>query len=172
MKNPRIDISAIYPDSDSAQRAARALRNQGVDRSRIILVDGGEEFKKPAKVKFGRRHRREFAQVSDDGLAKGAAIGSFGGFLIGLGIISMPAIAPVLAVTGMASSIGTGAALGGLTGGLFESLAEITVPEGAYQSAVALGHVLLVARVDEGSREDAEQILDEFGALTPRECLT
>ena len=172
MKNQKIDISAIYPDRDSAQRAARALRVQGVDRSRIILVDGGEEFEKPARVKFERQHRKELSQVADEGLAKGAAIGSFGGFLIGLGIITMPAITPVLAATGMASSVGTCAALGGLTGGLFESLAEITVPEGAYQNAVEMGHVLLVARVDKESREDNEQILDEFGALTPRECLT
>jgi len=172
MKNQRIDISAIFPNPDSARRAARALRNQGVDRSRIILVDGGEEFEKPAKVKFGSGHRKEFAQVSDDGLAKGAAIGGFGGFLIGLGIITLPAIAPVLAVTGMASSIGTCAALGGLTGGLFESLAEITLPEGVYQNSVQMGHVLLVARVDKESQENTEQILDEFGALTPRECLT
>ena len=82
MKNQRIYISAIFPNPDSARRAARALRNQGVDRSRIILVDGGEEFEKPAKVKFGSGHRKEFAQVSDDGLAKGAAIGGFGGCLI------------------------------------------------------------------------------------------
>lgn len=171
MKKHTIDISAIYPDSDSARRAARALRIEGVGRSRIILVDGGERFEKPVKVEFGEQHKKEFSQVTDDGLAKGAAIGSFGGFLIGLGIITIPAIAPVLAVTGMASSIGTCAALGGLTGGLFESLADITVPEGVYQSAVEMGHVLLVARVDMENREDSERILGEFGALTPRECL-
>ncbi len=171
MRNQKTDISAIYPNLDSARRAAHALGTQGVDRSRIILVDGGEQFEEPINVEYGRRHKEEFAQVSDDGLAKGAVIGGFGGFLIGLGIITLPAIAPVLAVTGMASSIGTCAALGGLTGGLFESLAEITVPEGEYQHAVEMGHVLLVARVDKDSREESERILDEFGALTPRECL-
>jgi hypothetical protein len=171
MRNQKTEISAIYPDLDSARRAAHALGAQGVDRSRIILVDGGEQFEEPIKVKYRKRHIKEFAQVSDDGLAKGAAIGSFGGFIIGLGIITLPAIAPVVAVTGMASSIGTCAALGGLTGGLFESLAEITVPEGAYQNAVEMGHVLLVARVDKASREEWERILDEYGALTPRECL-
>ena len=73
MRNQKTDISAIYPDLDSAQRAARALGTQGVDRSRIILVDGGEQFEKPAKVEYGKRHKKEFAQVSDDGLAKGAS---------------------------------------------------------------------------------------------------
>ena len=171
MLNKNVEISAIYPDSDSARRAARALRSQGGDRSRIILIDGGKEFEEPVHVKFDRHHRREIAQVAEDGLAKGAAIGGLGGFLIGLSIITLPAIAPVLAVTGMASSIGTCAALGGLTGGLFESLAEITVPEGAYQTVVEMGHVLLVARVDRKNRPKLDRILEESGALTPRECL-
>lgn len=167
--------SAIYPDMASARRAVAGLIAEGVPKEKIALVSGGDKYKDPVLLEMDKKTLEEVHQV-DDGFSKGAALGGFSGLLLGLGIITtVPGIGLVIAAGGLLSSVVTCAAVGGLTGGLLDSLAEIGLPQEhaqEYGEAIQMGHVLVVAKIEHGTWNVTEKVLSECGALSAHECVT
>lgn len=164
-------LSAVYEDLAQSRRAVQGLRRLGVPDSALSIVTSGEHY--PINAYHDIDQAQEEVQgVADEGLESGAALGGLGGFLLGLAVVSVPGVGPVLAIGGILSATLTGAAVGGLAGGLIASLAEMGIPEDhaeAYQSSIQAGRGLVVAKVPADKLAQAQEVLLAQGPLSVRD---
>src|SRR5690606_26004641 len=95
--------------------------------------------------------------------AWGGALGAAGGMLAGAGALAIPGIGPLLAVGPLAATL-SGAAAGGLAGGLL----ELGVDEnrgGQYEEEIKQGRVLAVVEADARKADNAARFMKEANAL-------
>lgn len=159
MKNAQT-VLAVYDSFESADRAIRALVDDGFSRADIGLAAND------ARGDYARMNT--VADASEDvssgeGGSFGAVIGGITGAVVALTAIVIPGIGPVIAAGPLVALLGgaTGAVVGGaagaVTGGVAASLIHLGVPEADadyYGESVRRGNALVTVTVD--NDEDAE----------------
>jgi hypothetical protein len=92
----------------------------------------------------------------------GAAIGGAGGLLAAAGLFAVPGVGPILALGPLAAGL-TGAAAGGLVGGLV----DLGIPAERsefYEGEVKKGKILCAVEAEHGQEEDVRRVLKDHGA--------
>lgn len=143
-------IAGQYDTYGDAEVAVRELERAGIspDEISIIAPDGSQ--RSPAAT----------------GATIGAAVGGIGGFLAGIGAITVPGLGPVVGAGWLVSTL-TGAAAGGMAGGVIEALTDAGIDEAdahSYAEHVRGGGTMVVARVGETLEHAATSILRKSGA--------
>jgi len=177
-------VSGTFTDRAAAQLAVERLCASGVPAADISLIVRDTETLVEAAVREadlgeGRAAPPEAqkevtpvtAEVSSEApsaTVKGAEIGGIGGLLIGLGALTIPGSAPVVAAAPLVAARG-GAGAGAATGGLLGALVDLEVPEEhatAQVSDVERGHVLVTVRTDAASPRQVRELMADAGALS------
>ncbi|HEY8450415.1 MAG TPA: hypothetical protein VIL95_08050 [Bacillota bacterium] len=149
-------VVGTFPSREQAERGAERLQRAGFSRDAISLVSKGER---------GAEQRQESMTnlgEATGGAMWGAGIGAGAGLLASAGALAIPGIGPLIAAGPLAATL-SGAAVGGLAGGL----ADWGIPEERgrfYEEEVRAGRVLCAVEADEGEEDRAEQALREAGA--------
>jgi len=161
-------VVGVFHNRDDAERAAQDLRQEGL-HERISIVARGDEGGR-AGGEEGAKGRGEEGRggmrmgVGGDvssGTWTGAAIGGAGGLLAAAGLFTVPGIGPILALGPLAAGL-TGAAAGGLVGGLV----DLGIPRHRseyYEGRVREGKILCAVEAD-GSEEDVRRVFERYGA--------
>ena len=166
-------VLGVFSSEQAAERAVNALREKGFATSEISIISKNSQKNKSHDTKDGGDNlatggtgsTNDAAGGMDsvtDGVVSGATWGGLAGLALGAGALAVPGIGPLLAVGPLAAAL-TGAATGGLAGGLI----DLGVPEDKgrnYESHVREGGVLAVIRVSENKADEAARILRENGA--------
>lgn len=143
-------IAGLYDTYGDAEVAVRELEGAGIspDEISIIAPDGSQ--RSPAAT----------------GVSIGAAVGGIGGFLAGIGAITVPGLGPVVSAGWLVSTL-TGAAAGGMAGGVLEAFADAGIDEAdayVYAEHVRGGGTMVMARVGQAQEDAATAILKRSGA--------
>ncbi|UVK37614.1 hypothetical protein LHFGNBLO_004677 [Mesorhizobium sp. AR10] len=140
-------IAGLYDTYGDAELAVRRLEDGGIspDDISIIAPDGSERSGSPAAT----------------GVGIGAAVGGIGGFLAGIGAVTVPGLGPVVGAGWLVSTL-TGAAAGGVAGGVLEAFTDAGIDEAdahVYAEHVRGGGTMVMARVGEAQEAAATAIL-------------
>jgi hypothetical protein len=173
-------VVGVFQDRNDAERAAHELREKGL-HDRISIVARGDEGDRGGRGEEGRggggasegRGGAEMSAGGEEGRGQtggqdvstgtwtGAAIGGAGGLLAAAGLFAVPGIGPILALGPLAAGL-TGAAAGGLAGGLV----DMGIPRHRgefYEGRVREGKILCAVETD-GKEEEVRQVLERSGA--------
>jgi hypothetical protein len=153
---PAADISLIVRDTETLREAAGREADLGEGRAAPPVAE------EVAPVTAAVSSEAPSATV------KGAKIGGIGGLLIGLGALTVPGSAPVVAAAPLVAALG-GAAAGAAAGGLVGALVDLGVPEEhatVHVSDVERGHVLVTVRTDAASQRQVRELMADAGALS------
>ncbi|MBS3937353.1 MAG: hypothetical protein KGZ50_02105 [Peptococcaceae bacterium] len=161
-------IVGVFRSESDAERAVRALRSSGFRDQEISIVakDRGTQGKQQKSGGQGATMRSGTDNVSD-GMTTGAAWGGIAGLALGAGALAIPGLGPIIAAGPIAATL-TGAATGGLAGGLIDW--GIPAERGRQlQEEVRQGNMLAILQCagDQCSEErvnKAANILRENGA--------
>ena len=145
-------IAGLYDTYGDAEVAVRELEGAGIspDEISVIAPDGSQRSGSPAAT----------------GVGIGAAVGGIGGFLAGIGAITVPGLGPVVGAGWLVSTL-TGAAAGGMAGGVLEAFAVAGIDEAdayVYAEHVRGGGTMVMARVGQAQEDAATAILTRSGA--------
>jgi hypothetical protein len=156
-------VFGIYPSRENAENAvdrlvAAGFRHEDVS---VLLQDnvGTKDFahEKHTKVPEG----------TTTGVIAGGILGGTIGGLIGVGLISIPGFAPLIAAGPVIGAL-TGVGSGGFVGGVVGALMNIGIPEyeaKRYEGRIKKGGILLSVHCDdEPWRQKARAVLKETGA--------
>ena len=159
-------ITRLYDNYEDAAFVVRQLEAAGFRDADVSVVASNRD----------NWYETRDASASDDagtGAGIGAVIGGGVGLLTGLGIIAIPGVGPVVAAGWLVSLLagaGVGAVIGGGTGGLIGALTESGVPERdahVYAEGVRRGDTMVIARVADARRLEAERIMDQRTYVDP-----
>ena len=155
----RKTVIGVFRDESSAERAVRALRDDGFTEQEISIVakDDGRRRDTGGDTRTTMR-----TDSVSDGLASGAGWGGLAGLALGAGALAIPGVGPIIAAGPIAGAL-TGAATGGLAGGLI----DYGIPETRgreLQEEVNRGKILAVLQCSEKKINKAANILRENGA--------
>ncbi|WP_018250177.1 general stress protein [Orenia marismortui] len=137
-------VLGLFNDQEAAKSAISSIKDLGISEDKISLVaKNGEDQDIEAGAEMGAE-----GQNLVDGTTTGGAIGGVAGVLASAGLLAIPGLGPVLAAGPIAAGL-TGAAAGGVTGGLVDY--GIDQQEGErYAGEVEGGNILVAV-------EDTEQ---------------
>lgn len=133
----RQTLTALYDSYDNAADAVRKLETLGVPHTDISIV-------------FNDASHRQYhsdlpsGDATGAGASLGTVLGGGAGLLAGLGLLAIPGLGPVVALTGAGVSHGHAA---------------------SYAEGVRRGGTLVTARVDEALEARAVEILDRDGSV-------
>ncbi len=147
-------VVGTFQSRDEAEQAVRRLRDKGFTEDEISIVAKGEGQ--------GDGQATNNADGAADGATWGGVLGGAAGLLAGIGALAIPGIGPIVAAGPLAATL-TGAASGGLAGGLL----DMGVPDDRgryYEDEVKRGRVLAAVDTESQMAEDAAQIFRENGA--------
>ncbi len=102
------------------------------------------------------------ADTVTDGALSGATWGGLAGLALGAGALAVPGVGPLLAAGPIAAAL-TGAATGGIAGGLI----DWGIPEERgrhYENKVREGNILAIVHVSGNKADEAAKVLREHGA--------
>lgn len=168
-------IVGVFSRHDQAEKAVRALRDEGFRENEISIAAKGDHGSN-GQGQNGSEERGQFsyeagqematADVADmnvgDGAAMGGALGGIAGLLAGAGALAIPGIGPIVAAGPLAAAL-TGAVAGGIAGGLIDM--GIPEEEGArFEQDIKQGKALAIIKADREKAQRAESILREYGA--------
>lgn len=171
MKNAQT-VVAVYDSFESADRAIRALVDDGFSRADVGLAAND--------VRGDYARLNPTVAASEDvsggeGGSFGAVIGGITGAVAALTAIVIPGIGPVIAAGPLIALLGgaTGAVVGGaagaVTGGLAASLIHLGVPESEatyYGESVRRGNALVTVTVDnDADAETATNVLRRYNPV-------
>lgn len=162
-------VVGVFHNRDDAERAAHELRQQGLHERISIVARGDEEGRgrggeQRGGMTMGGREGDERGRMGGEassGAWTGAAIGGAGGLLASAGLFTIPGIGPILALGPLAAGL-TGAAAGGLVGGLV----DLGIPRHRgeyYEQRVREGKILCAVEAD-GSEEEVRRTFERYGA--------
>lgn len=177
-------VIGVFSSKAQAERAVSELREKGFSNQISILARGSEGAKNPVEEVSNRVTLRgdvhenpvDSAAVEDaargpetgnnetvlDGAGWGASLGGAAGLLAGAGFLALPGFGPILAAGPISAAL-TGAATGGIAGGLL----DYGIPDERgrrYEEEVRSGRILAIVRTDARKAEEAAQILRRNGA--------
>lgn len=155
-------VVATFPSRSDAERGISRLQEGGFSKDEISVVAKDDRGQGGQGLQQNTGNQGMFGDTTE-GVSWGAGIGAGAGLLASAGALAIPGIGPLLAVGPLAAAL-SGAAVGGLAGGLM----DWGIPEERgrfYEEQVRSGQALAAVRVqnDEKARE-AERILREAGA--------
>ena len=151
----------IYPDRLSFESALEALRAANFRNSDISAIF-------PERDRTTKDLAHEINTKAPEGIATGAgtgaAVGGVLGWLIGLGAIAIPGVAPLLAAGPVVAAL-AGAGVAGATGGLVGGLIGAGIPEveaKRFAGRIREGGYLISVHCDDNTwAKRAEEILEE-----------
>jgi len=161
-------VVGVFSTESEAERAVRALRDSGFTEQEISIVAKDRGQGKDGGNRGGGGMGRNGNQTTmrqdniSDGMTSGAAWGGLAGLALGAGAIAVPGLGPIVAAGPIAAAL-TGAATGGLAGGLL----DWGIPETRgrqLQEEVRQGKILAVLRCSDTKVDRASTILRENGA--------
>ena len=148
------------PEVNNAVDLLRAAKFRPMDIS-VLMPEMGDT------KNFAHEKETKAPEGATTGAITGAAAGSGLGWLVGIGALAIPGVAPFIAAGPVVAAIagaGAGGAVGGVTGGLI----GLGMPEYVakrYEGCVKDGGILISVHTDNTSRRDeAKEILESAGA--------
>ncbi|MBP2650276.1 MAG: hypothetical protein H6Q74_1101 [Firmicutes bacterium] len=148
------NVIGVFESSDIAEEAVNQLRGQGFSTEEINII---------SKKKDGANESDgEYNDDITDGALTGGTIGGIGGLILGAGALTIPGVGPIVAAGPIAAAL-SGAAAGGVTGGLIDWGIPAEVSQ-RYEKSVAEGGTVAVIRTSTKNVNKAAQILRQNGA--------
>lgn len=117
-------VIGLFSTESEAERAVRALRDSGFTEQEISVIskDTGQGKTGSSGRGGGTGRDTQTSMREDnisDGVTSGAAWGGLAGLALGAGAIAISGLGPIVAAGPIAAAL-TGAATGGLAGGLLD----------------------------------------------------
>lgn len=149
-------VIGSFADQHSADQVVQELEHHGVSDKKISVI-----ARHDGKTQKGHPTGHGTHDLSS-GIGWGAAAGGTVGLLASAGALAIPGIGPILAMGPLAATL-TGAAAGGLVGGLMDY--GIPRQESEHLEAdVKKGNVLVMVQTDEHEVERAKELFQHQGA--------
>jgi len=163
MSHKNIAVFGIYRTVDSVQDAIVVLRMKGFRNTDVsVLIPENEGSKDLATEKSTKAQEGAVA-----GAGSGALVGGALGWLVSIGVLSLPGVGAFIAagpIIATLAGVGAGAAVGGIAGGLI----GLEVPEyeaKRYEGRVRKGGILLSVHCDNATwTRSATKALEQTGA--------
>jgi len=161
-------VVAVYDNFDTANKAIKALVEDGFSRSDIGLAANN------AAGEYNHLVTDNEDVSGGEGGGFGAVVGGITGAVVALSAIVIPGVGPVIAAGPLIALLGgaTGAVVGGaagaVTGGIAASLMHLGVPEdevGGYIESVRRGNALVTVNVT--NNDDAETATNVMRRYNP-----
>lgn len=162
-RDQRIVVYGLYDLEESVRAAVDRLAKENFrpDDVSVLFPDKRSTrdfvFEKSTKAPEG----------ATTGGATGALLGGLGGWLIGIGALTVPGLGPVIAAGPIMAAL-SGAAVGGALGGITGALIGMGIPEieaKQYEAKIKAGGILISVHADDSHWADrAKQILAATGA--------
>ncbi len=149
-------VVGAFDDHHSADTVVKELERNGVPNKEISVV-----AKKDGKTEQGHPSGHGTHDLSS-GIGWGAAGGGAVGLLASAGALAIPGIGPILAMGPLAATL-TGAAAGGLVGGLMDYGIPKQESE-QLERQVQHGAVLVSVKTDEREIGKARKLFQDHGA--------
>lgn len=150
-------VIGSFDNRQQAEAAVEALKARGVKEQEISLVsrrEGGRDA--------GNGDPSFTNQSLSEGTAWGAGLGAGAGLLASAGALAIPGIGPLVAAGPLAATL-SGAAAGGLAGGLVDwGIPEAEARE--FENKVKQGKTLCAVRCEDAQVNDVAQVLRQHGA--------
>jgi hypothetical protein len=169
MNKYRRSVGLFY-SRDEAERALRALKDDGFDMNRVnIVAKDANDVTQAAGVNLGDNQDNNAAEGAGAGATSGAVLGGIGGLLVGLGTLAIPGVGPIIVAGEAATTIATtlaGAGIGAAAGGIIGGLVGMGIPEErakVYSDRVGGGSYLIMVSGSESDISRAEKILHNNG---------
>lgn len=164
-------IVATFQNYSDAERAARAIKEQGLRTDDISIVtrqsnttDATSSDTKPgATMMSGNQSEARNDNISD-GVVAGGVLGGLAGLLLGAGSMVIPGIGAIAAagpITGLLS--------GAVTGGIVGGLVDLGIPEAegkAYEQQLRQGKVLFSMKTEDANIARVTELLKSNAALS------
>ena len=156
-------VFGIYPTRARVEMAVDKLYTHGFRPEDISILMAHTEGTKD----IGVEKNSKAPEGTAAGAGSGAVVGGALGFLIGIGVVTIPGLGAVVAagpLMALLSGVGVGGAVGGLAGAAIGA----GIPEyeaKRYEGLVTNGRVLLSVHADDGEWADrAKDVLEKTGA--------
>ena len=169
MNRYRRSVGLFY-SRDEAEKALRALKNDGFDMNRInVIAKDADRVTESAGVNTAYDEGNNAAEGAGAGATSGAVLGGIGGLLLGLGTLAIPGVGPIIVAGEAASTIATtlaGAGIGAAAGGIIGGLVGLGIPEDKakiYSDRVSGGSYLVMVNGTDDDISRAERILEDNG---------
>ena len=160
----------LFYSRDEAERALRALKDDGFDMNRVnVIAKDADEVTQSAGVDTAYDEGNNAAEGAGAGATSGAVLGGIGGLLLGLGTLAIPGVGPIIVAGEAASAIATtlaGAGIGAAAGGIIGGLVGLGIPEDKakiYSDRVSGGSYLIMVNGTDDDISRAERILQDNG---------
>ena len=160
----------LFYSRDEAEKALRALKNDGFDMNRVnVIAKNADQVTKSAGVDIAYDEGNNAAEGAGAGATSGAVLGGIGGLLLGLGTLAIPGVGPIIVAGEAASTIAStlaGAGIGAAAGGIIGGLVGLGIPEDKakiYSDRVSSGSYLVMVNGTDDDISRAEGILRDSG---------
>ena len=160
----------LFYSRDEAEKALRALKDDGFDMNRVNLIaKNADVVTQSAGVETGHDEGNNAAEGAGAGATSGAVLGGIGGLLVGLGTLAIPGIGPIIVAGQAATTLATtlaGAGIGAAAGGIIGGLVGLGIPEDqakTYNDRVSGGSYLIIVNGTDDDISRAERILQDNG---------
>jgi hypothetical protein len=153
-------VLALFGDSTTAARAARRLRELGIERERVSIVARSHDEEGRVAQAAGASPGSE---IEDS--APAAQLGELGGHLLAAIALVMPGIGPIVADGPLAAELGEAA--GHLAGGIARTLERAQLPHekaADWEAAIQRGAFLVGAHVRDAQIDTTLETLVTAGA--------
>lgn len=160
----------LFYSRDEAERALRALKDDGFDMRRVnVIAKDADKVTESAGVDVGYDEGNNAAEGAGAGATSGAVLGGIGGLLLGLGTLAIPGVGFIVVAGEAASTIAStlaGAGVGAAAGGIIGGLVGLGIPEDKakiYSDRVSGGSYLVMVNGSDDDISRAERILHDNG---------
>lgn len=162
-------VVAIFDQYDSAEKAAREVKDRGLRTDDISIVAKNSGSQEQSNQGQDNRTSATMGRgpINDnisDGVVTGGILGGLAGLLIGAGSMVIPGLG-IIAAAGPITGLLSGAVTGGIVGGLV----DLGIPENRskqYETDIKAGKVLFSMRTDEDKIDSIGTILRNNGAIS------
>jgi hypothetical protein len=163
MSRHNISVFGIYHNHAAVERAIEVLREASFRATDIAVLYPENEGTKD----FGVEKNTKAPEGCAAGAGAGAVLGGTFACLVGLGLLAIPALAPLVVAGPMVSAL-AGVGAGGVLGGLIGALAGSGVPEyeaKRYEGLIRRGSILVSVHCDNADwAQRARKIFRDAGA--------
>ena len=163
-------VIALFKNLDDANRALKALNEQGISNSQMSVMARENTIEALA-------HEKELQQEASEGVMAGAiggaSFGLFAGLIAGVGPLFIPGIGPVIAGSTLATLLGSsavGAGIGAVAGGaLLGGLVKMGISQEdaqIYAEGIKRGGILVTVDVSPEQTDTITHTLATAGAVS------
>ena len=160
----------LFYSRDEAERALRALKDDGFDMNRVnVIAKDADRVMESAEVDTAYDEGNNASEGAAAGATTGTVLGGIAGLLVGLGTLFIPGVGPIIVAGEAASTIAStlaGAGIGAAAGGIIGGLVGLGIPEDKariYSDRVSSGSYLVMVNGTNDDISRAERILRDNG---------